>query len=68
MDKEEYENIKADARAWAENRVGAKACKEECQACWRYRCDMPCHQYELMVAYMVGAGAFDDLGRRDEAA
>ncbi len=67
MDKEEYENIKADARAW-ENRVGAKACKEECQACWRYRCDMPCHQYELMVAYMVGAGAFDDLGRRDEAA
>lgn len=68
MDKEKVENIKADARAWAENRVGAKACKEECQACWRYRCNMPCHQYELMVAYMAGAGAFDDLGRHEEAA
>lgn len=65
MDKEEYENIKAEALAWAENRVGAKACKEECQACWRYRCDMPCQQYDLMVAYMAGARAFDDLGRHE---
>ena len=61
MDKVEVERVKANARAWAENRVGAKACKEECVACWRYRCDMPCHQYELMVAYMAGAGAFNEV-------
>lgn len=68
MDKEDYERVKAEAREWAEEYIGAKACREECMACWRYRTDMPCQQYELMVAYMAGAGAFERLSRRWDAA
>lgn len=58
MTNEERDAIRQRAAEYASSRVKNR-CEDDCLLCWKYRFDMPCEQYELMTAYMAGAGAFE---------
>ena len=58
------EEMKAASEHYTQQQTGKLCTWEECEQCWMYRSDLPCHHRELMLAWADGCYAAIDKSEK----